>query len=291
MQKLLKDKLFFLSKTNREFLGIFALFVKDPVQFIKTHYLAWKDSFIFVFEKNPAFHASPTCPRLYSIFENFYIPEKIKVNNLIPDLRAFANSNEALFRSDKKEFVMKCITHFNSIKPDLSLTHLDFIEVEKPNSGVAVYNNASISEIIEAIKKLSADIDDFFKRDDNATVARNLIDKLFLKDKPDIPRPLGLPTEIVRKALMDLDDFNKLFIRLATEYYLALFNPKNEFDSTILDALNFKPCGSCYGANWRNDQFGDPSHDLAISPTPDYIRPATENDDIREMEKLLFFEL
>lgn len=246
IKKLLKDRLFFLSPENRIFIGVFILFIKDPIKFIKTHHIEWKDTFTYIIENNPAFHYSLNCEGLNSDFDNMFIPAKIKSAKLLKEFRMFSKSNESLFNSNRDEFIKECIRYFNATPYNLNLFIGDFTPVKKPNSGVVDYKDATIEQIIEAIKKLLEEIRNFLSIEENAIVTRNLVDKLYFKDKPDLPRPLGLPTETVRKSLYQLHYFNKEFINVSTEYFQALFNPTNEYDATILKILNFKKCGRCY---------------------------------------------
>lgn len=285
IKRLLKDKLFFLSKTNREYIGVFLLFVKDPIKFIKTHYIEWKDTFTYIVENNPAFHFTLNCDRLNSDFENMFIPEKIRSAKLLKELRTFSKQNESLFSSNRKEFIERCIQHFNFSPYNLNLTPGDFKPVEKPNSGVVDYHDATIEEILEAIKELIKNIKNFLAVEENAIIARNLGDRLYLRDKSDIPRPLGLSIETVQNSLTQLNEFNKEFLTAATEYFQALFNPENEYDATILKVLNFKSCGRCY----QNIDTSNLYDDQLINQ---YNQKKLENKDTQdyyELESLLTF--
>ena len=285
IKRLLKDRLYFLSKNNREYIGIFLLFVKDPIKFIKTHYIEWKDTFTFIVEKNPAFHTEPTCDMLNSAFDNVLIPGKIKIAGLSKALRAFANTNEDLFKRDRAGFIKLCIIHFNASYIGLLLTETDFIPIARPNSGISDYHDATVSEILEAIRTLLGEINNFLAIEENAIIARNLIDKIYLKDKPDLPRPLGIPLETVRNSLTQLDFFNKEFLNAASEYYLALFNPKNEYDPTILKILNFKSCRACYANVDISALF-----DLTVLKNyEDRSLIAMEENDMEEIGALLTF--
>lgn len=293
IKQLLKDRLFFLSKENLEYIGVFILFIKDSYKFIKTYKIEWKDTFTFIVEKNPAYHYSRDCKLLTSFFDNIYIPKKIKDANLIKELRELAEKNDNLFKNNKEDFIRVCILYFNSQKFNLILSESDFVAIVRPNSGITDYNNATIDEILDAIKKLFIEVNNFYSIEENVMVARNLGNKLYLKNKEELPRPLGLPTEVVRKSLTKIDEFNYIFLEILSEYYMKMFNPEMEFKENILDVLNFKCCTKCI-AIFDESPFFDGLANNSIRLNPNYhVARKTEvftiKSDYQEVEELLTF--
>jgi chaperonin cofactor prefoldin len=214
-----------------------------------------------------------------------FIPEKIKSAKLLKELRKFSRQNETLFNSNRNEFIQRCLQYFNSNPYNLDLTQGDFKPVEKSNSGVVDYRDASIEEILEAIRELLKNIRNFLAIEENAIVARSLGDRLYLRDKSDIPRPLGLSTETVQNSLNQLNEFNKDFMTVATEYFQALFNPKNEYDATILKILNFKSCGMCY----QNIDTSNLYDEQMIKQYDQKQHEKKDSDDYYVLENLLTF--
>ncbi|QMU30577.1 hypothetical protein [Adhaeribacter radiodurans] len=244
-----KKKYFYLNKTNIDNITTFYLFFKDPKRFIENELVQWKETDTFIYEFPPAFHKTPECKYLQSRFENIYIPQKVREKKIVKELKIWGNENKTLFQVDRKTYIEKCIKYFNLKYPDLNLDTSDFDEVIKENSGVESFENFTLEELKELIEKYLDDAKKYFEEEQKMKVLEHFKEKSFLKFSraPIRYNPTDLDDYEVKKILNEIDikfikPINEIIIQICVKEFLD----KKEFDLTILEALNFRNCKSCF---------------------------------------------
>jgi hypothetical protein len=244
-----RNKYFFLSDKKVNTITIYFLFFKDPIKFIESNYIKWRDTKTLIYESKPAFHFDDKCELLKSDFENMYIPKKIRDKDLVDGLRQWADSNRVAYLSNIKEFIEMCVHHFNKKHPDLNLYISDFEKFKKLNSGVEKYENYSLEELKNEIKEITKEAKQYFEDLKKEKVLKHFRNKVFLghSKEPIKFNPTNIDENEVKEILKEIDEkyiapINEVIIQICIKEFIS----NKEFSTTILEVLNFKNCSKCY---------------------------------------------
>ena len=246
--ELFKTPIYFFSRYEKlQLLGLRELW-KDPTKFIEDYYVKVHiiDTYKYVIEgKAPAYHSSPDCERLHSDYRNYEIPEEIQRRGYeeIRRFREWFKTNSYLL--DKPDaFAARLNAAFGIV------VNPKAIAIE--NSGLEEFNNLSLEEIEQRIDNLINDACQYINKAD--AVERRIINRFqkvtYRAHKPESLQDDSTPCtdEEIKRILCKFEkDFKNPVKELLKEYYRVLYNPELEFENTILDTLDFKPCRLCFG--------------------------------------------
>ncbi|MFB6306707.1 MAG: hypothetical protein ABEH43_06925, partial [Flavobacteriales bacterium] len=121
--------------------------------------------------------------------------------------------------------------------------------IEFSNSGSEEFENYDVKQLEKEIDKILSDASKYFRNNPDMQHIIKKFGKLaFLGHYNDeiYNNDTGLNDNELKKFLKMYDRTYKAPVkRLLMEYYRVLHNPNMEFEGTILDKLNFKPCSIC----------------------------------------------
>ncbi len=201
----------------------------------------------------PAFHSSPKCEFALSDYINYEVPEKIKKDGREEDFR---NWWAQRFEENPKYRDDSILMHSLLTRCQL------FFELETPprrvfasNQGVKLVTHEEISKIESQITVLIKNAVAYASSTQNHEIILRLNGKHSYKGnstKYSVDNPTLLSDEEVRAILRKYEsDYKKILISLLQTYYLSKYNSKLAFDHSLLIALGFKPCNSCFSTNER----------------------------------------
>jgi len=252
-----RNKYFFLSDKKVNTIAIYYLFFKDPIKFIESNYIKWRDTKTLIYESKPAFHFDDKCELLKSDFENMYIPKKIRDKDLVNELRQWADSNRVAYLSNIKEFIEMCVYHFNKKYPNINLEIADFEKFKKFNSGVEKYKNYSLEELKDEIKEITKEAKQYFEDLKKEKVLKHFRNKVFLGHSEESIKfnPTNIDEKEIKAILREIDEkyiapINEVIIQICIKEFIS----NKEFSTTILEVLNFKNCSKCYNDYKKNNE-------------------------------------
>lgn len=247
-----KKDIYFLHRKEIAMLKGIREFLRDPDNFSTQYYkpLEVRDSFKYVYpETLPSYHKDNTCERLHSKFINFEIPFEIveRGEGEVKKFRVWFSEFKNLLETDGKKFIEKLQAHF-SINREMSLK-----SYERPNSGAEEKENYSVSDLEKKIDDLLKEAGKYFKANPEKQAIIKRFGKLtFLAYVHGniYTNDSGLNDDELKAFLKMYDEkFKKPVKELLIEYYRVLHNPDMTFDGTLLDKINFRPCGHCLNPN------------------------------------------
>ena len=249
----LKDIYFFNEFEKKQLLAYKEL-VRDTEKFIREFYKPIelkRDSFRLVHEyqdKRPAYHLETDCPLLNADYENYTIPDSIRLNedgsineDKVKAFRKWFREVEHLFKRDKEAFVIRLFAKWK-IRENPE-------ELEASNSGIAQILNYDIEELIEKLDDLIKEEWNYYNQStQNAEILRSFRKKTFLayKSDPIYDNNTGLSDTDLKIFLKEYDQKYKWPLKIyLKEYYRLKYNPELEMEGILLDKLNFKLCMHC----------------------------------------------
>lgn len=254
-----KKPIYFLSSWETKYLLLMQSLLKEPDKFAIEVYqpVVNKDTYRFVFEseQQPSYHTNKDCVRMKSHYNNLEIPFEILdrarelggeelVKKEVISFRDWFKLHFELYQNNKESFLKQLEIRWR-VERNIS-------EIDKENSGIESIENYSLIELEQEIDKIISDAGAYFKSKPNRqNIIRRFQKLTFLAYKPDVIQ--NNDTELndyeLKEFLKEYDvQFKKPIKELLVEYYRVKYNPELSFDSNILDALNFRICSSCDGA-------------------------------------------
>lgn len=245
-------EIYFLNKKERAMLKGIREFLRDPENFSTQYYkpLEVKDTFRYVYPENkPSYHKDNTCPRLQSNFINFEIPVEIRERGEedVKKFRVWFAEHKGLLETDLKDFIFKLQARF-LITREINPKSIDY-----SNSGSEEVKNYNVQDLENQIDEILREAGRFY----NANPDKQQIIKRFGKltflayvHGNIYSNDSGLNDDELKDFLRMYDEkFKKPVKDLLIEYYRLLHNPEMTFSGTLLDKLNFRPCGHCMNDN------------------------------------------
>ena len=250
-QALFRRRIYFLSKYERAELIAFRMLVKEDEFFVSHVYtpIPIQDTGKFVFEydgQKPSYHESPTCFLLNRDFENIEISDELKQrlkerNVSLKEFRRWAyDVLLPLFR--KRDW--GAIVYRIQAKFQVEVKQSDIVQFE--NSDIALVDNVDLDELEHKIDQLIAAAGRYYF--DHPEILRSFSKLSFLhkKDGPIEGNHTGLSDKDLKAFLKDYHErFKRPLIHMLKQWYMVSFNPKLEFQGTLLEQLNFKCCSHC----------------------------------------------
>ena len=244
-----KKPIYFFNKREVQLLLGFKELYRDPENFLKEYYkpIVTEDKFKYIYEGvKPAYHTGSDCDRLLSNFKNFEIPLLIRENGeqAVIEFREWFKTVQKVFNETPMIFEALLFSRYG-IQSNIG-------EVDYKNSGAEEKENLDLPELEKRIDSLLNEAGSFFRNSDS--VHQNIIRKLgkltFLaySYKKIYSNDSGMSDEALKGFLGSYDiKFKKPIKVLLREYYRVLYNPEMKFEGKLLEALGFRPCGSCHG--------------------------------------------
>jgi hypothetical protein len=245
-----KKKYFFLSDNDINTISVYCLFLQDPFKFIENNYVKWKDSKIYIFESQPAFHKDSKCDLLNSKFDDMFIPKIMREQGKVDELRQWAEKNKETYLNNLKNFITDCIQTFNTKYPKLELVPSDFEKAKRrDNSGSEEFKNLRLEELKNKAKEIIEDAKLYFEDSKKKRVLEYFRNKGFLRNVKESIRIN--PTELDQKEIKDiLKEIDRKFIEPINEVIIQIcireFLNNQQFNITVLEVLNFKRCKKCF---------------------------------------------
>jgi hypothetical protein len=256
-----KNRIYIFSKYEESALLAIQELMKNPEKYLTDVYnpIRVYDTKKYIFkEHQPAYHLEQTCERLNSDYTNIEIPEQIRAkgDEEIQRFREWYLSNKSLLETKPDLFVAKLQLMFNVNYSPRSVRY--------ENSGFDDFKNYSIQEIEAKIDSKLKEAGRFYYASEKNKIILNEYQKVsgraFVENDFyfDI---IGYSDKEIRTFLKDYHNNYKIPIRnLLIEYYRIKLNPELMFSETLLDALGFRKCSSCYQTkvnvnitnNWNN---------------------------------------
>jgi hypothetical protein len=230
---------------KKDLLSIKCLY-EFPEIFLKDFYskIFKVDTLKFVFEEQqPAFHSDNACPNLLSDFENYLIPEVIKVNKLEMEYRHWFKENIGL---SERKILTDPFKDMHFRKWNCLPLLIDY-----ENSGAFKFISLNVDEIESNIATLLHDAKTFIEK--SPTIKKiisvlgkrsyefNNVEKLNLDG---IPYDIETISEILK--IFEFE-YKRPLINILKEYYRVTYNPDLVFEENILIALGFRQCKVCQG--------------------------------------------
>ena len=237
---------------KRDLLSIKCLY-EFPEIFFKDYYskIVEVDTKKFVFEEQqPAFHSDNYCSNLLSDFENYLIPELIKIDKKEVEYRNWFKQNISLTERKILTDLFKDI-HFEKWNC-LPL----FVDYE--NSGAIEFMNLNVDEIESNIDSLLHDAKIYIEQSlaieriisvfGKRSYAFNKLEKLNLDELP-------YDKETISDVLKQFElEYKRPIINLLKEYYRVKYNPRLVFEENILIGLGFRQCKVCQRFNPNHNE-------------------------------------
>jgi hypothetical protein len=210
-----------------------------------------EDKFKYIYEgAKPAYHTGNDCVRLLSNFKNFEIPDQVRTKGeqAVTEFREWFKTVQNIF--NEKPVIFEALL-FSRYGIQSNVREVDYI-----NSGAEEKENLDLPELERRIDGLLTEAGRYFNEQDK--VQQNLIRRFgkltFLAyiNKEIYSNDSGLSDDDLKVFLRSYDiKFKKPIKALLKEYYRVLYNPEMKFEGQLLEALGFRPCGSCH------DQYSD----------------------------------
>ena len=240
-----KKQIYFFSKFEKNRLLAFQELFRDPQKFFTEVYKPIRviDTHTLVYEGNPpAYHKSVECPRIYTDYENFEIPEAIYAKGIkvVDEFRKWFKHNKHLL--DKPDAFVFKLELIWGIKTNPKAIYLQ-------NSGSTEVDNYNISELEKIIDDIIIEAGKIYNKNDrNRSILRRFNRYTFL-GKSKVPinnNDTGFTDEIVKPLLNEYEVLIKKPIKkFLIEYYRLTLNPNIKLEGNLLEQLGFKTCGLC----------------------------------------------
>lgn len=196
----------------------------------------------FIFESGaPKYHTSSSCETLTRDFDNFEIPEEIRLRgeNEINAFKDFAKANRKLLGEGKEDiFLLRLQNQFN-LKSRID-------KVSFPNSGKIdmpmQHGHAHLSEIIAKIEVTIEILNSFTATEEG----RHAIKKLMYAPQRILYDEEISLSDIERTLLETKRDLINLILQYHTQKNMG---GTTTFSASLLEFYGFKPCGICCKEN------------------------------------------
>lgn len=188
-------------------------------------------------ERAPSYHNNMSCPALTKEYENYIIPEDVRIlgKDVVNKFRKFFHENRDLLPSRKIEFLYKAKKEFN-----LKRLPEDISEVRAPNSGRGSIDNFNLETIQEELDDLILEAEDFKNLSPFNRLTINLYGNIF-----NLSVETGIDDErmkVLKKWLELKSSLKKMYIR----YCMVKYNPDIELNGNLLDSIGLNRCSFCY---------------------------------------------
>ncbi len=230
----------YLSEDDWNTLKKMYVFLESPEVFIKEYFKGWKDTFTYLIEEPPAYHANKGCKYLLSDFYNITIPSKIKKNKeWVFQARLWAYQNRSKLHPAQIEIFKEGFIQYFSKKVALSKNDLNTIDLSNSGSESIDNNVESVKMKIENLLKKISSIDgmDFYEKEFKEK--KYWYNGEYEKCGYYIEHSIFSNLNYIRNSCI------KPLIRNLYSYIALQANPNNEYEKNILDFLNFRPCDGC----------------------------------------------
>jgi hypothetical protein len=253
----------FLSKVEQKgILTVKQFLINSKDGFIKytgSGYIEDSHSYVYEESRNAKYHSNQKCIGLNSAYKDIEIPIEIKYKkgsevidvNKVNEFRAWFKQPEItnLYYNDQQKFIARLQLRFQLENPPKP--------IELENGELKEMNNATLGEITIAIEKILTDVDAFYNQSQKykqILVNFGFSTKTFLvtskkyRDTEIKNNFTGYSDEDIRIVLTDFyKSIKRPLLNQLTNYWILKLNSVLEFDKTLLDQLEFKPCKMCVG--------------------------------------------
>lgn len=237
---------------KRDLLSIKCLY-EFPEIFFKDYYskIVAVDTLKFVFEEQqPAFHSDNACPNLLSDFENYLIPEVIKIDKQEMEYRDWFKQNIRL--TDRKILT--------DLFKDIHYRKWNCLPllVDYENSGAFEFMNLNVDEIESNIDTLLHDAKSYIEKSPTIKKIISALGKRsYAFNKSETLNLDGIPydRETISEVLKIFElEYKRPLINMLKEYYRVNYNPNLVFEENILIGLGFRQCKVCQGLNTTHNE-------------------------------------
>ena len=248
-----RKKIWFFNKLDKSNLLYFRMWCENPSLKPDSIYRAYdySDKKNYVYEGNkPAYHKYECCPNLHSNFKNFKIPQQIKDmgDDKIKEFRNWFKENEEIFTKYNDQYKLRL-----KVKYGIDAFQNDLV-VNFENSGSVFKENLTLERIEKRIDSILDNYKYYFLSNEKRKKALSEFQKkayLFKKDYKFINNS-GYSDIELKNLILELEAwFIKPTIEYLQEYYKIYYCNDIEIQKEIFEALNFKPCGHCYSADYK----------------------------------------
>ena len=228
---------------KRDLLSVKCLY-EFPELFFKDYYskIIAVDTLKFVFEEQqPAFHSDNACPNLLSDFENYLIPEEIKINKQEIEYRNWFKQN---IRLTERKILTDLFKDIHYRKWNCLPLLVDY-----ENSGAFEFMNLNVDEIENNIDTLLYDVKSYIEKSPTIKKIISALGKRsYAFNKTETLYLDGIPydSETISEVLKTFElEYKRPLINLLKEYYRIKYNPNLVFEENILIGLGFRQCKVC----------------------------------------------
>lgn len=189
--------------------------------------------FVFL-SGSPKYHKDETCETLSKDFENFEIPEEIKMRgeNEIQSFRDFAKSNRKLINDGREDvFLQRLKNQFRLRFPIDKVSFSNSGQTQTPQ-----YEGADLCQLSTSVKQAFDRLAELQESEEGAKALRShrYAPLRLLREKN-----LGPTERLVLERKRELIDF-------VTKYIVAKYKPTNGlFSQRMLQVYGFEPCAVC----------------------------------------------
>jgi hypothetical protein len=233
------DKQLYLSKIDKASLKTLHLFLENPEYFMKTYFRGWKDTVKFLVEEPPAYHKNHECEWFKKDFFNIEIPEIVKERGLTDEVRVWAKANKSLFTNDKIDTAVLCFIDFFNNKHNLNLN----IDIVKSVFG----DNSGSQSIVNQLDKITEHIESLILSMHSSYSERTLshLSSCYPEFKFNDTYK-QYPLHVEYKIFCDVKNIRLQYYlpmrKHLKDYVFAKLCSKLEYESNVLDLLNFRTC-------------------------------------------------
>ena len=212
-----------------------------------------KDTKTMVFEgQKPAYHINKDCMLLKKNMINIYIPQIIIENNRVEEFRAWYKNLRNKISDEQFQMRLNLKWGIQSLQ-----------EIEHDNSGFEKTINTTQKEIRTDIKNKINKMENFVRctsKEVYETIIRYGTLSYLYKNKENFNKLSSvlynedLTNKLIKvsnKRMNNIlrefeDNYKKPLIRSLDTFYKVKWNKKNSFKQTLLEAIGFKKCKSCF---------------------------------------------
>ena len=199
------------------------------------------DTLNYVFpEKSPSYHSDINCKALTREYENYKIPEEIRIQgeDSVKKFRKFFSENKNFFKTDYTNFLYLARKEFN-----LKRLPEDILEIKSPNSGRGIIEDFDFSKLEESLDKAIKNAEDFKNLNPMNRLTINMYGNLFFVDKVIGKDEQEIKTKI--EILNKWSDLKKALKKNYEKYCMIKHNSNFDLSGSFLNALGLKPCSYC----------------------------------------------
>lgn len=200
-------------------------------------------------ERLPSYHLDKNCTALTKEYENYRIPEDIRILG-----KEVVNKFRKFFLENKEEFIKNRMNFFYKVKNEFNLGRLpeDMVEITSPNSGRKNVNDVNLAILEGDLDKSIQEAEAFKNESSKNRLVINLYGNLFRGENM-------VDSNEEKDVLKKWSDIKNAIKSKYIFFCMIKYNPDIDLSRNFLDALGLNRCSLCSNfhdeltINFQND--------------------------------------